>query len=116
MDSSLVSCCGIYCKTCSRYMNSNCTGCLPKKYQCRIKKSIGSKRFAFEAKNYPSGQLKTLDEKYKERYNTSLIENLECIKKYGAEKFIESEEKKRTCPKCKGLISIHEKKCRKCQK
>jgi len=112
MNTDLVGCCGIYCKACSRFMDGNCKGCLPKKYKCKIKEEIGDKRFAFEAKNYPGQNMKMLDKKYSERYNMGMIENLDFIKKFGAEKFVESEEKKRTCPKCKKLISIHEKKCR----
>jgi hypothetical protein len=115
MNSELVSCCGIYCPVCSRFMDKKCEGCLPKKYKCRIKDEVKDIRFAFEAKDYPGKHLKMLDKKYSERYNTPLIKNLEFIKKFGAEKFIESEIKRMTCPKCKGLISIHEKgKCRNC--
>jgi hypothetical protein len=96
------------------YIDGNCKGCLPKTYQCRIKGEIKGKRFAFEAQPYPGPRLIYLDKTYKERYNTSLIENLDYIKKFGVEKFIEAEEKKRTCPECKQLVSIHEKRCRKC--
>ncbi len=115
MDLSLVSSCGIYCPTCSRFMDGNCTGCLPKKYKCRVKTEVKDLRFAFEDKDFPKENIKKLSEKYLKMYNTDLIKNLEFIKKFGAEKFINSETKRMTCPKCKGLISIHEKgKCRKC--
>jgi len=115
MDIDLVSVCGIYCPTCSRWMDGNCSGCLPKKYKCRIKTEINGERFAFQAKNYPGKCLKILAKKYAEKYNAPLIKNLEFIKKFGPEKFIKSEIKRMACPKCKGLISIHEKNCRKCQ-
>jgi len=117
MDYGLVTPCGIYCPTCSRFMDGNCKGCLTKTYKCRIKKEIRNKRFAFEAKGYPGFFMKKLSEKYCRMYNTDLIKNLEFIKEFGPEKFIESEVKRMACPKCKGLISIHEKgKCRKCGK
>ena len=115
MNTDLVSSCGIYCPTCSRFMDGNCAGCLPKKYKCRIKEEVKNVKFAFLAKNFPGIKMKLLDKKYSEMYNTNLIKNLEFVKKFGAEKFIKSEIKRMTCPKCKSLISIHEKgKCRNC--
>jgi hypothetical protein len=115
MNADLVSACGIYCPTCSRFMDGNCLGCLPKKYKCRIKTEVKDVRFAFGAKNFPADNIIKLDKKYNEMYNTSLIKNLEFIKKFGAEKFIKSEIKRMTCHKCKGLISIYENgKCRNC--
>lgn len=83
MDSDLVSSCGIYCKTCSRFMDGNCLGCLTKTYKCRIKMEIKGKRFAFESKGFPGQFMKKLDEKYKRMYNTNLIDNLKLIKSKG---------------------------------
>lgn len=111
----LVSICGIYCPTCSRFMDGNCEGCLPKKYKCRIKTEVKDVRFAFQAKGFPGFYMKKLDDKYIKMYNTPLIKNLEFIKKFGPQKFINHEIKRMACPKCKGLISIHENgKCRNC--
>jgi predicted RNA-binding Zn-ribbon protein involved in translation (DUF1610 family) len=44
----------------------------------------------------------------------SLKENLEHIKSMGVGKFIEEQYKKYRCPKCGGLISIHNGKCFNC--
>jgi hypothetical protein len=97
-------------------MDGNCQGCLPKKYKCRVKTEVKDVRFAFLDKNFPGPHMKLLNDKYLKMYGTPLIKNLEFIKEFGAEKFIKSEIKRMTCPKCKGLISIHEKgKCRKCR-
>ncbi|MDD4353882.1 MAG: hypothetical protein PHN56_05490 [Candidatus Nanoarchaeia archaeon] len=116
MNTDLVTACGIYCPTCSRFMDGNCTGCLPKKYKCRVKTEVKDVRFAFLAKDFPGKHIKQLSDKYKKMYNTDLIKNLEFIKNFGPEKFIKAEIKRMTCPKCKSLISIHEKgKCRKCK-
>jgi len=97
-------------------MDGNCTGCLPKKYKCRVKTEVKDVRFAFESKKFPGPYMKQLNDKYIKMYNTNLIENLEFIKKFGPIKFINSETKRMACPECKGLISIHEKgKCRNCK-
>lgn len=44
----------------------------------------------------------------------SIKDNLEYIKEKGINKFIEDQYKKYCCPKCGGLISIHNRKCFKC--
>jgi lipopolysaccharide biosynthesis regulator YciM len=45
----------------------------------------------------------------------SMIENLTFIKKNGIEKFIKSQYRKYRCKKCGELISVHNKKCFKCE-
>ena len=44
----------------------------------------------------------------------SVKENLETIKNNGIGKFIKEQYKKYHCSKCGGLISIHNRKCFKC--
>ncbi len=44
----------------------------------------------------------------------SLKENLEYIKKMGLGRFIEEQYMKYRCPKCGGLISVHNRKCFNC--
>lgn len=46
----------------------------------------------------------------------SMKDNLEYIKKMGIGKFIKEQYKKYCCLKCGGLISIHNRKCFKCNK
>lgn len=43
-------------------------------------------------------------------------DNLEFINKNGITHFIKDQYKKYACPKCGNLISIHNKKCFKCDK
>ncbi len=45
----------------------------------------------------------------------SVKENLAYIKEHGVEKFIAEQYKEHQCLKCGGLISIHNKKCFKCE-
>ena len=41
---------------------------------------------------FPASRLKTLDKRYRTFYHMSMIENLEYIKKYGMERFLEKED------------------------
>ena len=44
----------------------------------------------------------------------SMIENLEFIKNNGIDAFIAQQEAKYKCPKCGGVICVHNKKCYDC--
>ncbi len=46
----------------------------------------------------------------------SVIENLEFIEQNGVGKFAETQQEKYQCSKCDGLISIHNRKCFRCDK
>lgn len=60
---------------------------------------------------FPCDRLKNLDNRYRNNYDMSMIENLMDIKKKGIRKFILNQNKKYKCPECDGLISVHSKKC-----
>lgn len=45
----------------------------------------------------------------------SLIENSRFVQGHGLEHFMEQQKIKYTCPKCGGIISIHDKECSECQ-
>ena len=45
----------------------------------------------------------------------NMIENLEYIQKIGINKFLDNEQKRWKCPKCAGLICVHNKKCYNCE-
>jgi hypothetical protein len=55
-----------------------------------------------------------MDKRYQTNYGMSVKENLESIRKGGIDKFIQDQYKKYRCSKCGGLISIHNRKCFKC--
>jgi ribosomal protein L40E len=55
-----------------------------------------------------------MDDRYSNNYKMSVKDNLECIKNMGINKFIDGQYKKYSCAKCGGLISIHNRKCFKC--
>lgn len=55
--------------------------------------------------------LKNLDKRYRNKYNMSMLDNLEFIKSDGMNKFLEKERKKWKCKKCGGVVSCHDGKC-----
>jgi len=55
-----------------------------------------------------------MDDRYKNNYEMSVKDNLECIKKKGVERFAKEQYDEYHCSKCGGLISIHNRKCFKC--
>ena len=129
----LIAPCGMNCAICSRYLSyvnnlkrSQCTGCRAANKNCgailkskciRIKNiSKGNIAFCFECSQYPCKRLNHLDKRYRNNYGMSMINNLEFIKKYGITYFIEDQYTKYACSKCGNLISIHNKKCFKCDK
>ncbi len=57
-----------------------------------------------------------MDDRYRNSYNMSIKDNLDYIKNMGTDKFIDSQYKKYGCSQCKGLISVHNRKCFKCDK
>ena len=133
MKKELIAPCGINCNLCVAYQfnekNLNkkgfhktyCMGCIPRGKNCTHQ--IGRKcqllgqckiRYCFQCENYPCKMLKNLDKRYKTKYHTSIIENLDDIKEKGIETFIKEQEEKWTCKKCGELICCHNGLCLNC--
>ena len=131
----LIAPCGMNCGICSNYLNyknnihgrgfPNCIGCRPRDKQCAfLKKKCrdslkllnGEIDFCFECSCYPCENLSGLDKSYRNKYEMSMIDNLNEIKKRGINYFIKNQEKKYKCKKCNNLISVHNKKCFFCDK
>jgi hypothetical protein len=119
--------CGINCEVCMRYLRekNKCPGCRvddPNKLvtcnRCKIKNCEFFRNknaaFCFECNDFPCDKIVHIDKRYRNKYNTSLIENLEDIKNLGIKKFLKNEEEKWTCSKCGGTISIHRGYCNNC--
>lgn len=128
----LIAPCGMNCAICSKYLayqnklkKSQCSGCRPSKKKCTylFKKCSGinnvlqdtaTAKFCFECDLYPCKEINRMDKRYKNNYHMSVKENLDAISNNGIANFVEDQYKKYHCPKCAGLISIHNKKCFKC--
>ena len=130
ISDELIAPCGMNCAICSRYLayinnlkRSQCIGCRPRNKRCTYlyKKCIGPKnkfnrkaRYCFECAKYPCKEINRMDNRYKTSYKMSVIDNLEFIKLKGIKLFINNQIEKYKCVKCTGLVSIHNRKCFKC--
>ena len=126
----LIAPCGMNCALCSRYLahfnnlkRSGCVGCRPGNKRCTYlfrdcagpgKDSRLKYAFCFECDRYPCKQIDRMDKRYRIGYAMSIKDNLEFIRKRGLIKFIEDQYRKYRCPNCSGLISIHNRKCFRC--
>ncbi len=126
-EASFIAPCGINCGVCIAHLRqkNKCDGCNStdgKKANhcltCVIKncKTIeeNSTKLCYECDNFPCTRMKQLDKRYRTKYYTSLIENLENIKALGMSEFLENELEKWTCKNCGSILSIHREDCLSC--
>ncbi len=134
MNTHLIAPCGMDCSTCSGYLAfingipkkrgriSHCAGCRPRNKQCAYLKGQcdllrnGEVEFCFQCPDYPCERLRKLDHRYRTVYGTSPIRNLEEIRSIGVESFIRQQQERYGCTECGGRISVHNKKCFRCQR
>ena len=125
----LVAPCGIHCEACYAHLRdkNKCPGCrlltdpIPNfRLRCKIANcqilAETKTGFCYDCGKIPCQRLKDLDKRYRTRYNTGLIQNLNIIKEKGMDTFLKIEKKKRTCPDCGSIISIHRAGCSICIK
>jgi hypothetical protein len=133
MEEILIAPCGMNCALCGNYramkndlrkagiFKAYCAGCRPRGKNCAFMKKNcellgeGKVQFCFECPDFPCLRLKHLDKRYSTKYHMSMIENLNCIKEKGMDKFLKKEEKKWKCPKCGGVICCHNGICYTCE-
>lgn len=70
--------------------------------------------FCYSCEISPCKRLNKLDERYRSKYNMSMVENLEYIRDNGMDDFLESEDKRWTCTDCGGTICVHKGYCDSC--
>ena len=122
--------CGMNCGICVSFFGYTvndrkrkipCIGCLIRDKNCAfIKKQCEkySKKevdYCFECREFPCKNLEKLDKRYRERYDMSMIKNLEFIRDNGMDLFLEQQEEKYKCDECGGVICVHNKKCYNCE-
>ncbi len=133
LKEELVAPCGMNCAICSNYLaclnnlnKSQCTGCRTTNKKCTylFEKCTGinhslkgnaNANFCFECDQYPCKEIKRMDRRYRENCGISIKENLEYIKREGVSVFATMQYKEHKCPGCDGLVSVHNKKCFKCE-
>ncbi len=128
MKKELIAPCGMNCGICVAFLRekNKCPGCRGDdsgkpitRTRCQIKtckSNQGRKaRYCFNCEEFPCEILNHLDKRYRTKYNMSMIDNLEDIKKIGVREFIRNENVKWQCPKCHGTICVHKKECYNCK-
>lgn len=126
IDPVMFALCGMNCMVCYKhcYHKKPCGGCRNSDKgkpehcrKCRIKDCIREKGlvYCFECPEHPCRLIKNLERSYNRRYQTSLVGNSGFASRHGLEMFMEREKEKYTCPKCGGVISIHDRECSECQ-
>jgi hypothetical protein len=63
----------------------------------------------------PCKNLAHLDNRYRERYGMSMVENLQTINAKGKDGFLAEQAEKHQCPSCGGVVSVHDGKCYSCE-
>ena len=129
LDAKLIAPCGIYCGACIAFFGYTvsgkkrkhpCNGCWSRERPCAFIqkkcKKVASKQiqYCFECNDFPCGTLKTLDNRYTEKYGFSLVANLKYIQKKGVDEFLKYEQDRWKCPTCGGVICVHNNTCYAC--
>lgn len=132
MKTELIAPCGMNCNLCSNYLalvNDTkakgvklpyCKGCRPRNKKCsfvkkKCKKLLENKiNFCYECNEFPCKLIIKLAKGYETHYKMNMIENLQYIKEYGLEKFLDAEKKKWKCPNCDKTICCHNGICYNC--
>jgi hypothetical protein len=120
--------CGLNCGTCYGFLRTKnrCPGCLmtsdkePKsRYLCRIKncpdRALLKSGYCFDCSKFPCERMRNLDKRYRTKYSTGLIQNLNTIRDEGMEAFLKKEVLKWTCPQCGSVLSCHKDFCLNCK-
>ena len=129
MRKELIAPCGMNCRICIGFFGytmsgkkrkMKCIGCNPSGKSCahlkKYCKQLAKKeiKYCYECNVFPCKQIQKLDDKYRKRFDYSTIYNLNYIKENGMEKFLENQEEKYKCPKCGGIICVHNGNCYSC--
>ncbi|MDP4224060.1 MAG: DUF3795 domain-containing protein [Bacteroidota bacterium] len=119
--------CGMNCGCCIAFLRdkNRCFGCrvnqadkVKTRVNCIVKNCTllkqTSSKFCFDCETFPCQRMKSLDKRYRTKYSTSLINNLEIIKESGIRHFLRFESERRTCPECGSILSVHKQNCLQC--
>lgn len=117
MNKNLIAPCGMNCGLCLAYLRdkNKCPGCMSGRkvngrcINCAIKlckKRTGDYCFSCDA--FPCDRLIRLDKRYREKYEMSMVDNLETIKNKGLDYLIKQEQKKWI--NSQGTYCVHDKK------
>jgi hypothetical protein len=129
LAANLIAPCGANCGICVAFFGYRldgekrkkaCPGCRSRTSLCAFIKKCCEKlsknqvEYCFECADFPCQRLKTLDRRYRKNYGMSMIENLTNIHTGGIRRFLEEEKERWKCPKCGGIVCVHNRKCYTC--
>jgi hypothetical protein len=127
-ERSQIAPCGMNCGTCIGFLRekNRCPGCrtfydlkAEARVRCVIRNCphiLNSKSgFCGECDKFPCKRLVQLDKRYRTKYRTSFLENLQIIKERGIDNFLEFEAGRRSCPSCGSVVSVHRNNCLVCK-
>lgn len=127
MNRDVYAPCGMNCAACIAFLRdrNKCNGCWSKEgyksnstRNCAIRncKSLArtKSKFCFECDIYPCARLKKMDNRYKTRYNMSMLDNLSFIWEHGLREFDKKEQERWRCDNCGNTISVHRDGCMSC--
>ncbi len=131
IPTNLIAPCGMNCRLCWGYIRekNTCPGCLrsddqeSQKSKCRTTCKIRNceqitkgqtKHCSDNCDCFPCARLNTLDKRYRDKYEMSMIDNLKMINEIGVRKFIKNEKLKWICPECGEMICVHKPTCLSC--
>lgn len=117
--------CGMNCAVCYRRCASKkpCAGCLSgeegKPARCRVCKikDCAAQRglsHCFACGGFPCKAIEALEKSYNKRYRVSLVQNSLMAREQGISALMESERRRWTCPRCGGVVSLHDARCGEC--
>ena len=126
---SLLAPCGINCATCIACMRdkNKCPGCLIisdnkaktrrtcKIINCGLLAGTRSK-FCYECGTFPCNLVDRLDKRYRAKYRTSPVENLQSIRSMGVAGYLARERFRWICPGCGSVTSVHRNNCLSCNR
>ncbi len=128
-DRLAIAPCGMNCGTCLGFLRdkNKCKGCRitddSKPNYCKQCIIINCQYladtdsgFCYDCPRFPCKRLRDLDKRYRTKYSTSLIGNLQQIQLAGIDTWIALENDKWRCPTCGGTICIHRGYCLNCNK
>ena len=129
----LIAPCGMNCALCSRYLayvhhlnRSQCAGCRPSNKHCTYLfakcSGLNANRagnadapFCGECELYPCAQIECMDKRYRSQYGMSIKETMNVIVSDGPEALAQRHAQQFACPKCGDVISIHNRRCFRCE-
>ncbi len=127
--SELIAPCGMNCGICVSFFGytmegkkrkHTCITCRSRASRCAFVQQQCGKlatkqiKYCFECTDFPCANLRALDNRYRNKYGMSMIENLNYIKANGIKQFLKNEQERWKCPGCGGIICVHNGTCYTC--